>query len=108
SRDPLIEHVPLQRPSRGDESSIPTTQFAMDQVAKIGLLKSAFLAVSRLTLLDRAVTLTRETTGEEIDILALPDGDSRTMEMLGKGETFGVFQLESSGLRRYIPRVQPR
>ncbi|HEY4669077.1 MAG TPA: DNA polymerase III subunit alpha, partial [Tepidiformaceae bacterium] len=107
SRDPLIEHVPLQRPSRGDESSIPTTQFAMDQVAKIGLLKMDFLGLSNLTILDRAVTLIRETTGEEIDILALPDGDPRTMEMLGKGETFGVFQLESSGMRRYIQDLQP-
>jgi len=107
SRDPLIEHVPLQRPSRGDESSIPTTQFAMDQVAKIGLLKMDFLGLSNLTILDRAVTLIRETTGEEVDILALPDGDPKTMEMLGKGETFGVFQLESSGMRRYIQDLQP-
>ncbi len=54
-----------------------------------------------------AVDLIAETTGETIDILALPDGDEPTMEMLGRGETFGVFQLESSGMRRYIQDLQP-
>jgi DNA polymerase-3 subunit alpha len=107
SRDPLIEHVPLQRPNRGDETSIPTTQFAMDQVAKIGLLKMDFLGLSNLTILQRAVELIRETAGVEVDLLALPDGDRKTMEMLGKGETFGVFQLESSGMRRYVQDLQP-
>ena len=107
SRDPLVEHVPLQRPSKGDEDSIPTTQFAMEQVAKIGLLKMDFLGLSNLSILQRAVELIHETTGDEIDIVHLPDGDSRTMEMLGKGETFGVFQLESAGMRRYIQDLQP-
>ncbi len=107
SRDPLIEHVPLQRPSRGDEDSIPMTQFAMEQVAKIGLLKMDFLGLSNLTILQRATDLVRETTGREVDLLRLPDGDPKTMEMLGKGETFGVFQLESAGMRRYIQELQP-
>ncbi|MDZ7728854.1 MAG: DNA polymerase III subunit alpha [Dehalococcoidia bacterium] len=107
SRDPLTEHVPLQRPSKGDETSIPTTQFAMDQVASIGLLKMDFLGLSNLTILGRAVDLIRETTGNDLDLLSIPDGDPRTMEMLGKGETFGVFQLESAGMRRYIQELQP-
>lgn len=107
SRDPLIEHVPLQRPARGDETSIPTTQYAMEQVAKIGLLKMDFLGLSNLTILGRAIDLIRETTGEEVDLLRIPDGDPATMEMLGKGETFGVFQLESAGMRRYIQELKP-
>ena len=107
SRDPLIEHVPLQRPNRGDETSVPTTQFAMDQVAKIGLLKVDFLGLSNLTILGRAVELIKETAGEDLDLVKLPDGDAKTMAMLGKGETFGVFQLESSGMRRYIQDLQP-
>ncbi len=107
SRDPLIETVPLQRPSKGDEDSIPTTQFAMEQVAKIGLLKMDFLGLSNLSILQRAVELIKETTGEDIDIVHLPDGDTKAMEMLGKGETFGVFQLESAGMRRYIQDLQP-
>ncbi len=107
SREPLIEYVPLQRPSRGDETSIPTTQYAMEQVAKIGLLKMDFLGLSNLTILERAVELIRDTGGAEIDLPRLPDGDEKTMEMLGKGETFGVFQLESSGMRRYVQELQP-
>jgi len=107
SRDPLIEHVPLQRPNRGDETSIPTTQYAMEQVAKIGLLKMDFLGLSNLTILQHAIDIVNETTGTEIDLVALPDGDPKTMEMLGKGETFGVFQLESSGMRRYVQDLQP-
>jgi len=107
SRDPLIEHVPLQRPSRGDEDSIPTTQFAMEQVARIGLLKMDFLGLSNLTILQRAVDEVRNTTGTELDIVHLPDGDPKAMEMLGKGETFGVFQLESAGMRRYVQDLRP-
>ncbi len=107
SREPLIEHVPLQRPNRGDETSVPTTQYAMDQVARIGLLKVDFLGLSNLTILGRAVQLIRETTGEEVDLLQIPDADPKTMQMLGKGETFGVFQLESSGMRRYVQDLQP-
>ncbi|MEX2081079.1 MAG: DNA polymerase III subunit alpha, partial [Dehalococcoidia bacterium] len=107
SRDPLVDCVPLQRPSRGDEGSIPTTQYAMDQVAKIGLLKMDFLGLSNLTILGKAVDLIAETTGQQLDLLKLPDGDPATMEMLGRGETFGVFQLESSGMRRYIQDLHP-
>src|SRR4030067_717347 len=56
SREPLVEHVPLQRPARGngDEAAIPMTQFAMEQVAAIGLLKMDFLGLTNLTILDRA------------------------------------------------------
>ena len=107
SRDPLVEHVPLQRPSRGDETSIPTTQFAMEQVARIGLLKMDFLGLSNLTILGRALELIRETAGDTLDLVAIPDGDERTMAMLGKGETFGVFQLESGGMRRHIQDLKP-
>ncbi len=107
SRDPLIDHVPLQRPNRGDETSIPTTQFAMDHVAKIGLLKVDFLGLSNLTILQHAIDLLKETAGVDLDLVHLPDGDPKTMEMLGRGETFGVFQLESSGMRRYVQDLQP-
>src|SRR5258708_34738959 len=87
SRDPLIDHVPLQRPQRGDETSIPTTQFAMDQVAKIGLLKMDFLGLSNLTILDRPVTLIREDSGEALDLLRLPAGDIKTTTLLRTDHT---------------------
>ncbi|MFQ5380059.1 MAG: DNA polymerase III subunit alpha [Dehalococcoidia bacterium] len=107
SRDPLIEHVPLQRPTRGDETSVPMTQFAMDQVARIGLLKMDFLGLSNLTILQRTVDLISSGGGTAVDLAALPDGDAETMTMLGKGDTFGVFQLESGGMRRNVQELQP-
>ena len=107
SREPLTESVPLQRPTRGDESSIPMTQFAMDQVARIGLLKMDFLGLSNLTILQRSLELIQESTGIQISLTDLPDRDPATMEMLGKGETFGVFQLESAGMRRYVQDMKP-
>jgi DNA polymerase-3 subunit alpha len=116
SGEPLVEHLPLQRPSRGartgeaangGESPIPMTQFAMEQVAEIGLLKMDFLGLVNLTILDQAVSIVRETRGEVIEIKSLPDGDAKTYAMLSKGETFGVFQLESPGMRRYIQELRP-
>jgi DNA polymerase-3 subunit alpha len=107
SRDPLAEFVPLQRPTRGDESSIPTTQYAMAQVAEIGLLKMDFLGLANLTILGRAVENIERTHGVKIDLTALPDGDEKTFEMLSSGDTFGVFQLESPGMRRAIQELRP-
>ncbi|HEX7524749.1 MAG TPA: DNA polymerase III subunit alpha, partial [Gaiellaceae bacterium] len=107
SRDPLVEIVPLQRPTRGDESSIPTTQFAMAQVAEIGLLKMDFLGLANLTILGRAVENIERTHGVRLDLTALPDGDEKTFDMLGSGDTFGVFQLESPGMRRAIQELRP-
>ncbi len=107
SREPLVEHVPLQRPPRGDESAIPTTQYAMEQVAQIGLLKLDLLGLVNLTILGRAVEHIRRSRGVELDLRSLPDGDPETYALLSKGETFGVFQLESAGMRRSIQELRP-
>ncbi|HWO93307.1 MAG TPA: DNA polymerase III subunit alpha, partial [Dehalococcoidia bacterium] len=108
SHDPLVEHVPLQRPARGDDpDALPTTQYAMEQVAQIGLLKMDFLGLSNLTILARAVELIRQTQGIDLDLLELPENDAKTYEMLARGETFGVFQLESGGMRRAIQELRP-
>ncbi|MCH8065544.1 MAG: DNA polymerase III subunit alpha [Chloroflexi bacterium] len=110
SREPLVENVPLQRPPRADSDqtvAVPTTQFAMNQLAEIGLLKLDLLGLSNLTILERAVALIRETHGVGIDLQQLPDGDAKTFEMLSAGETFGVFQLESAGMRRSIQELKP-
>ena len=108
ARDPLVEHVPLQRPARGEDDAIPMTQFEMNDVAAIGLLKMDFLGLSNLTILGKAVELVRELRGLPLELKTLPDGDAATYDMLGRGETFGVFQLESAGMRRYIQELQPR
>ncbi len=107
SREPLAEHVPLQRPTRGDESSIPTTQYAMTQVADIGLLKMDFLGLANLTILGRAVEIIERSKALKIDLQSLPDGDPKTFEMLSRGDTFGVFQLESPGMRRAVQDLRP-
>ena len=108
SREPLMDVVPLQRATGAkDEDALPTTQFAMADVERIGLLKVDFLGLTNLTILGRAVEMIREERGETIDLMALPDGDEATAELLAKAETFGVFQMESSGMRRYVAELKP-
>ena len=106
--EPLTETVPLQRPARGDESSpVLMTQFSMDPVAHLGLLKMDFLGLTSLTILDQAVKLVRESCGVEIDLQALPLDDGKTFELLSSGNTTDVFQLESAGMQRYIEKLKP-
>ncbi|MEX2314131.1 MAG: DNA polymerase III subunit alpha, partial [Thermomicrobiales bacterium] len=107
SADPLVEHVPLQRPSRGSDDALPTTQFSMENVAEIGLLKMDFLGLANLTILGEAVSIIKQTRGESLDPKAFSDGDEKAYAMLAKGETFGVFQLESTGMRRAIQELKP-
>lgn len=108
--EPLSNFVPLQRPSSaqsGDGSALPTTQFAMNDVAELGLLKMDFLGLTNLTILGKAIEVIREARGVELGLDSLPDGDQKTYEMLALGETFGVFQLESGGMRRYVQELKP-
>jgi len=100
---PLDELVPLYRDPR---SEMPVTQFNMRDVEKAGLVKFDFLGLKTLTVLSRAVALVRE-QGHEIDLETIPLDDSRTFEMLGRGEAAGVFQLESSGMRDVLRRMKP-
>jgi DNA polymerase-3 subunit alpha len=79
----------------------------MENVAEIGLLKMDFLGLANLTILGEAVEIIKQTRGELLEPKDLPDGDDRTYEMLGNGETFGVFQLESAGMRRAIQQLRP-
>ena len=109
SQEPLAENVPLRRPANesSDEEFIPMTQWGMDEVAAVGLLKMDFLGLTNLTILEEAVALVREHEGIEVDYLNLPDGDAATYELLATGDTFGVFQLESGGMRRVVAELQP-
>lgn len=105
--EPLVSFLPLQRPSSGDENALPTTQYAMNDVADLGLLKMDFLGLTNLTILGLAVEVIRETRGVEVDLSKLPDGDPKTYEMLSAGDTFGVFQLESGGMQRAVQDLRP-
>ncbi len=108
SGEPLTEYLPLQRPVRGDDSGqLAMTQYAMDPVAKLGLLKMDFLGLTSLTILDRAVQMVEQTKGIGIDIHRLPLDDRKTFELLSSGKTTDVFQLESAGMQRYIKELKP-
>ncbi|SEQ82822.1 DNA polymerase III, alpha subunit [Faunimonas pinastri] len=95
---PLDQLVPLYRDPR---SALPVTQFNMKWVEQAGLVKFDFLGLKTLTTLRRAVDLIAR-RGIDIDLSALPLEDKKTFEMLGRGETVGVFQLESQGMRRAL------
>ena len=106
--EPLRDMVPLQRPPKGDEDSpVMMTQYSMDPVAKLGLLKMDFLGLTALTILDQTVKLLDENRGITVDIARLPLDDEKTFELLASGKTTECFQLESSGMQRYIRELQP-
>ena len=90
---PLEQLVPLYRDPRSD---MPVAQFNMKMVEDAGLVKFDFLGLKTLTVIDTAVRLI-ERRGIDIDVAGLPIDDLPTYEMLARGETFGVFQLEKSG-----------
>ncbi len=100
---PLVEHLPLYKGTKGEI----VTQFAMKDVEKIGLVKFDFLGLKTLTMLDRAVRLVKESRGETIDLSAIPLDDPETYALLARGETTGVFQLESSGIRELTVKLKP-
>ncbi|MET0183331.1 MAG: DNA polymerase III subunit alpha [Caulobacterales bacterium] len=100
---PLVELVGLYRDPRSD---IPATQFNMKWVEAAGLVKFDFLGLKTLTVIDRAVKLIRD-KNIEIDLQRMPLDDMRTYEMLQRGETVGVFQVESQGMRRALVDMKP-
>jgi DNA polymerase-3 subunit alpha len=104
SREPLTEMMPLQKATNSDALM---TQFEMHAVEALGLLKFDFLGLSNLTILRQAVDLIRANRGEEIDLDRIPLDDARTFELLASGETTGIFQLESAGMRRYVRELRP-
>ena len=95
---PLIELAPLYRDPK---SAMPATQFNMKWVEQAGLVKFDFLGLKTLTVLSRAVDLVAR-RGIAVDLTRIPLDDSKTYEMLGRGETVGVFQVESGGMRKAL------
>ncbi len=104
SREPLTELMPLQRATNSDALM---TQFEMHGIEALGLLKFDFLGLSNLTILRKAVDLIRDNRGVEVDLETIPLDDKTTFDLLASGETTGVFQLESAGMRRYVRELQP-
>jgi DNA polymerase-3 subunit alpha len=116
---PLKEIVPLQlvedksADAVSDENGKPVkqfktvTQYAMGPVEDMGLLKMDFLGLRNLDVIDDAIDIIRRSRGEEIDIGTIPLDDRKTYEMLAAGDSVGVFQLESEGMREAMKRVVP-
>ncbi len=100
---PITNYCPLMK---GEEDEI-VTQFDMKAVEKVGLIKFDFLGLKTLTIIDHAVRLAREHYGAEIDLDRLPLDDEKTYELLRRGDTDGVFQLESAGMKELLVRMRP-
>lgn len=105
SKDPLAELVPLQFAPQDKNNII--TQLEMHAIEDLGLLKIDFLGLKNLTIIEDAVRLIKDTRGVDIDISHIPLDDEKTFELLRKADTTGVFQFESSGMKRYIKDLQP-
>jgi DNA polymerase-3 subunit alpha len=104
SREPLTELMPLQKATNSDSLM---TQYEMHAIEAMGLLKFDFLGLSNLTILRQAVDFVQENRGITIDLDSIPLDDAKTFELLASGETTGIFQLESAGMRRYIRELRP-
>ncbi|MCR4442578.1 MAG: DNA polymerase III subunit alpha [Peptococcaceae bacterium] len=104
SPEPLVEYLPLQRTSEG----LICTQFDKDTVEEIGLLKMDLLGLRTLTVINNAVLLVEKSRGIKVDLSAISLEDEKTYQLLSEGDTIGVFQLESSGLRAILRELKPR
>ncbi|MCB0326150.1 MAG: DNA polymerase III subunit alpha, partial [Bdellovibrionales bacterium] len=102
-QNPLVHHLPMMK---GQNDEI-VTQWDMKAVEKVGLVKFDFLGLKTLTLLAKACQLIKESQGVDVDILHLPMKDEKVFDLLSRGETQGVFQLESSGMRDLVVRLRP-
>ncbi|MBN2483818.1 MAG: DNA polymerase III subunit alpha [Candidatus Omnitrophica bacterium] len=100
---PLIERTPL---IRGNESEV-VTGFDMESLEKIGLLKMDFLGLKTLTVIEETLKIVKRTRGVAIDIVGIPLDDQKTYTLLSQGETVGVFQLESRGMRDILRKLKP-
>lgn len=101
--DNLVKFLPLEMAQKG----VVTTQFPMGQVEELGLLKMDFLGLSNLTIINNCLRIIRKVYETDIDLSTLPLDDPKAYELLGSGDSTGVFQLESAGMKRYLKELKP-
>ena len=101
--DDLVKFLPLEVSAKGPIA----TQFPMTQVEDLGLLKMDFLGLSNLSVIQMALRIIRKVYGDDINISDLALDDEKTYELFQKGETTGVFQFESAGMKRYLKELHP-
>jgi DNA polymerase-3 subunit alpha len=107
---PLVDYVPLHRPTGATAEASPikiVTQFEMGVLESLGMLKVDFLGLSTLSIMARACELIRQRHGIQLNLGNIPTDDPDTYAMLGRGETAGVFQVEGSGMRRWLMQMKP-
>ncbi|MFD2334200.1 DNA polymerase III subunit alpha [Cohnella sp. GCM10020058] len=104
SSEPLTDYVPLQEGAEG----VPLTQYSMEHLEAVGLLKMDFLGLRNLSIIERAMQSVLESTGKALRWEDIPYDDPATYELLGRGDTTGVFQMESAGVRRVLRDMKPK
>ena len=101
--DDLVKFVPLEMAQKG----VVATQYPMSPVEELGLLKMDFLGLSNLSIINNALRIIRKVYKTEIDLSQLPLDDEETYKLFQRGDTTGVFQLESAGMKRYLRQLRP-
>ncbi len=105
AKDQLVERVPIQFAPQEKDTTI--TQFEMHAIEDLGLLKIDFLGLKNLSIIEDAVRIIKDLHGVQLDISSIPLDDPKTFALLQRGDTTGVFQFESSGMRRYMKDLKP-
>ncbi len=100
---PIVNYVPLEMAQKG----VVATQYPMGPVEELGLLKMDFLGLSNLTIINNALRIIRKVHGNTIILSEIPLDDEKTYELFQRGDTTGVFQLESAGMKRYLRELKP-
>ena len=105
TKDPLTEYVPIQFASSADRSII--SQYSLHPIEDLGLLKMDFLGLKNLTIIESALKIIKNTRNLDINIDEIPLDDKKAYKLFQDGETTGVFQFESSGMKRYLRELKP-
>lgn len=101
--DDIVKYAPLEMAQKG----VVSTQYPMGPVEELGLLKMDFLGLSNLSIINNALRIIRKVYKDEIDLSKIPLNDTKTYELFQRGDTTGVFQLESAGMKRYLRELKP-
>lgn len=101
--DDIVNFAPLEMAQKG----VVSTQYSMNPIEELGLLKMDFLGLSNLTIIKNALRIIKKVYGDDIDINHIPLDDAHAFDLLQRGDTTGVFQLESAGMRRYLKELKP-
>lgn len=103
SEKPLTEVIPIQR----GHNHIYLTQYAMGELEEVGLIKMDFLGLRNLTLIENIISTIKKATGKQMNLQAIPVDDMKTFQLLSNGDTTGVFQLESEGIKKVLQQLKP-